>query len=231
MFIDKLKKMFSTESTTTELVNELPVPNKVDAVDNIAEVPGALDYLDTAPEVVGYESIQDQNYIYELVSRLLSSNSIIDFGCGRGDFYNYRLRSTGQFVDYIGLESNINLVDSGKRLYGDAANIKNISWFDPEFTDTKDWSVAITTLNTRYDGSTLSDEEYLLRTIDIMMQHCTVGSILIISSKYMPTEIKNSAPYTQNDPGDITNKLIEKYGRVFVDHTFSNSSFLLYILK
>ena len=47
----------------------------------------------------------------------------------------------------------------------------------------------------------------------------------------MPDTIRNSAPYTQNDPGDLTNKLIQKYGRVFVDHTFSNSSFLLYILK
>ncbi len=224
---NKIKKMFSTQATT----EEIPQPETVNIVENMAEVPGALNYLDTAPEVVGYESVQDQNYIYELVSRLLSSNSIIDFGCGRGDFYSYRLRSTGQFVDYIGLESNPNLVESGKRLYGDAANIQNVNWFDPAFTDVKDWSVAITTLNTRYDSSSLSDEEYLMKTIDIMMQHCTVGSVLIVSSKFMPDNIRNSAPYTQNDPGDLTNNLIQKYGRVFVDHTFSNSSFLLYILK
>lgn len=232
MFIDKIKKIFKSD---TKMQVETPTIEPVAPVEGIDQIPGATNYLDNAPEIVGYETIQDQNYVYGLVSRLLNSNSIIDFGCGRGDFYMYQLKSSGMLVDYLGIESNPNLVESGKRLYGSEFNIKNINWFDPQFTDVKDWCVAITTLNTRYDSSTLSDEEYLLKTIDVMMQHCTVGSILVLSSMYMPEEVKQSAPFTQNNPGELLNTLIKKYGKeygnVFIDHTFSNSTFLVYILK
>lgn len=246
---NKIKNMFKfsdveqvksdeTNIIDTDTVNESVVTDSINtntgnmvSLPDITDIPGAIDYLDNSPEVVGYESVQIQNQIYKFVSRLIWSNSIIDFGCGRGDFYMYQLKSTNQPVDYIGIESNPNLIESGKRLYGDACTFKNINWLDPAFTDVKDWCVAITSLNTRYDASTLTDDEFLLKTIDVMMDHCTMGSVLLLTSKYMPDSVKESIPYTQNDPGKLLNILIEKYANVYIDHTISNSAFILYILK
>lgn len=247
--LDKIKKMFkfneqttqtvpineeeqintSAEDTTIETTLEIPT---VPVVENLETVPGALDYLDTAPEVIGYESIQDQYAVYDTISNFISTNSIVDFGCGRGDFYMYRKSSTGKDVDYVGVDLNPNLIASGNRMYKDTNIVlKNISWFDPSFTDVRDWSISVTSLTTRYDSSMISDEEYLLKSIDSMMDHCNIGSVLLLTSKYMPDSVRETLDYMQHDPGSLMNKLIEKYGRVSIDHSFHESTFILYILK
>lgn len=232
MLVEKIKKLFKRN---TESVQPNISVDTVPLVEDIVNIPGAPSYLDTAPEIVGYQSIQEQNYMYELVSRQLTSNSILDFGCARGDFYSYRLRSTRQFVDYLGIDSNINLIESGKRLYADGPALRNDDWFNPSFSDVKDWCVNINSMNFRYDAFNLTDEEYLLKTIEVMMDHCNLGSVLILSSKFMPDEYRVNVPYIKHDPGKLLNILTDKYGKklgsVFVDHSFSNSFFLLYILK
>lgn len=219
---------------TEELITESDTYEKfnVELVTDVNDIPGALDYLDTTPEIVGYASIQDQFAVYEMISKYIESNSIIDFGCGRGDYYMYRLRETGEPVDYVGVDMNPNLIASGNRVYKDTGIVlKNISWFNPEFDIVRDWAISICSLTTRYDSSTISDEEYLLKTIESMMDHCVVGSVLLLTTKFMPVDETDPLPYIHYDPGALLNKLLEKYGYVNLDHSFHDSLFILYILK
>lgn len=103
------------------------------------------EYLINDPQIVGYPDEDIQNQIYEMVnSHLPTMNfSIKDFGCGRGDFYNY-LTSTNRGVDYFGIDLNPNMVNIAKSKYPDI-QIFNNNYLDIAIES--DYTVVIGTLN------------------------------------------------------------------------------------
>ena len=76
--------------------------------------------------------------------------------------------------------------------------------------------------------------EIVQETIDKMMNLCTVGSVLILFSSYMPEQVREEE-FLITDPKLVFDYAIKKYGRdngnVIIDHSYSDSAYKITILR
>ena len=193
------------------------------------------DYIKTSPEVVGFDTTEQQRDMYDIATEEIEpGESILDFGCGRGDLYDFLYRKDGEVPTYKGIDINEPLINVGIEKYAPDINIECKDWSTLDSSDISDWCVNIGSLCTRYDGSSKSDEELVTNTIDKMMSLCKVGSVLILFSSYMPDDVKEEE-FLITDPTKIFDYVMKKYGRdtgnVILDHAHSDSAYKLTILK
>ena len=193
------------------------------------------DYIKTSPEVVGFDTTEQQRDMYDIATEEIEpGESILDFGCGRGDLYDFLYRKDGEVPTYKGIDINEPLINTGIEKYAPDINIECKDWNILDSSSISDWCVNIGSLCTRYDGSSKSDEELVTNTIDKMMSLCKVGSVLILFSSYMPDDVKEEE-FLITDPTKIFDYVIKKYGRdtgnVILDHAHSDSAYKLTILK
>jgi SAM-dependent methyltransferase len=74
-----------------------------------------------APQAVRWTH-EGQIHRYETLIGIagdIHSKKILDFGCGKGDFYGH-IREKGIFVNYCGIDINENLIDLARSKYPDA---------------------------------------------------------------------------------------------------------------
>ncbi len=193
------------------------------------------EYLKTSPEVVGFDNRRQQAEMYDVACEDIGpKESVLDFGCGRGDLYDFLYRRNGVEPTYKGVDINEPLINVGVEKYAPNINIECKNWNDIQDTDKFNWCVNVGSLCTRYDASDKKDIEIVKETIDKMMSLCTVGCTLILFSSYMPNEVKEDE-FLITDPAKIFDYTMKKYGalsgNVSLDHTFSDSAYKITILK
>ena len=220
-----------------DLVSE---PNQVELDDEIEPTleeldtmnePAASDpeYLEYSAEAVGYINREQQWNTYRTIMNYIpEEESILDFGCGRGDIERFNQTEYNNEIDYIGIDMNQQLIDAGNSAYNNEVDIRCVNWFELKDDVRQDWSINVNSNNMRYDGDTVrSDEQYLYDTIDVMYKHADKGVLILLSSG-LPGE---EGPLTDHDPGKIFNWVQKKYGTAALDHTISNELFLIAIYK
>jgi len=185
-------------------------------------------YLEDSVGVVGYGTREEQYAAYaEIIGAIPEKSSILDFGCGRGDFFAWHETTYGPGnVDYLGIDANQTLIDTGKKIYNDI-NLICDDWNNIKDDQKKDWCINIRSNNLRYDLQTeVSDFDYVTQTIDKMFDMCNNGLIISLSSDKF--DVDNQISYS---PGDIANWAFSKYDYVAVDHTTDTNQFLVIIYK
>ena len=211
-----------------DLQNEIQ-PNKeeINEMNNQADLDP--DYLEFSPEAVGYINREQQWNTYRMISNYLPEEaSVLDFGCGRGDFDRFYEGEINDGLNYIGIDMNKQLIDAGLKAYDNEVDIRCVDWnnLDPKLT--QDWCININSNNIRYDADTTkTDEEYLHSTIDAMYKHANNGILILLSSS-IPGE---EGDLIDHNPGDIFNWAQKKYGITALDHTISDDLFLIAIYK
>ncbi len=193
------------------------------------------EYLKTSPEVVGFDNRRQQMDMYDVACEDIGpKESVLDFGCGRGDLYDFLYRRNGDEPKYKGIDINEHLINAGVEKYAPNINIECKNWNEIKDTDKSNWCVNIGSLCARYDGTDKEDSDIVKETMDKMMTLCTSGCSLILFSSYMPDEVKEDE-FLVTDPTDIFDYAMKKYGRdsgnVALDHTFSDSAYKITILK
>jgi len=219
----------ATEIELTESEKEDLLKESKSQVENIQPQESNPDYLQFAAEAVGYANRQDQWAVYRTISNYFTSNdSILDFGAGRGDFERFYQTEFRTDLDYIGIDMNQQLVDASKIAYNDEVDIRCLNWFELPKDVICDYSINIISNNLRYDADTTRDDiTYLKDTIKSMMEHCTKGSVLLLSSD--SPEIEDGL--INWNAGDIFNWAQKEFGNVALDHSFSKDLFTLIIYK
>ena len=185
-------------------------------------------YLEDSAAIVGYGTRQEQYNAYaESVTVIPEGSSILDFGCGRGDFFSWHQITYNDIeFDYLGVDANKVLIDTGKKIY-DNINLKCIDWSKLKETDKKDWCINIRSNNLRYDTSVeISDIDYLKSTISKMYEMCNQGLIISLSSDKF--DVENQLKY---NAGEILTWALDQYDIVALDHTTDTNQFLLVIYK
>ena len=213
VMVDEAEEMEPTD----EELEELSDPNANDP-----------DYLEYSAEAVGYENRQIQWDTYRTILNYIGDeDSILDFGCGRGDFERFLdTEYPDHNMDYTGIEMNQQLVDASKKAYDSEVDIRCMDWFKLPSDLKEDWCINIGSNNLRYDGDTkMTDEAYLHNTIDQMMAHCTNGSIILLSSDVLGTD----DGLLNWNAGKVLNWAQKKYGACALDHSMSNDLFVLII--
>ncbi len=190
-------------------------------------------YIDDSTAVVGFPNREIQYGIYEVARRIVPpGTSILDFGCGRGDFYSWHkiYIDQNQNLDYIGIDANNVLIESGKKIY-DGIELVNTDWNSIPDDMIKDWCINIGSNNMRYDFDTSkTDEEYLFATLDSMFKHAKQGVLVYLNSDVVQPQ-EESPSLIRYNPGVVLNYAQTKFGNVALDHTGTNESFYLIIYK
>ncbi len=193
------------------------------------------DYIMNDPEMVGYDDKDQQRDIYDFATEEVESEeSILDFGCGRGDLHEFLYQKDGETPKYKGVDINSPLINAGIKKYAPDITIENRDWFDLDSSYKSDWCVNIGSLCTRYDSSTEDGFKLVTKTLDKMMSLCDTGSVLILFSTHMPDEAKEEE-FLLVDPGKILTYALNKYGldtgNVILDHSYTDAIFKLTVLK
>jgi hypothetical protein len=187
------------------------------------------DYLEFSSEAVGYESREQQWDTYRIISNYIEEgDSVLDFGCARGDFERFYQSELGLDLDYTGVDMNQQLVDAGKKVYDEEVELLCQDWFTLDKDLKQDWSINIGSSNLRYDADTVrNDMSYLKDTIKCMDSHCEKGSIILLASDQSGID----DGLINWNAGDVFNWAMKEFGNVAIDHTFSKDIFTLIIYK
>jgi hypothetical protein len=185
-------------------------------------------YIQYSSEIVGYDTREHQWNTYRTVMAYMEpSDSVLDFGCGRGDFKSVYEGETGAELDYMGLELSQVFVDAAAEIYPNY-DIQLTDWFKIPTALTKDWCINIHSLNLRYDADIIRDDKsYRLETISQMYKHANKGVIVLLASDIA----QKDDGLISTDPGELLNWAQGKFGNVALDHTFSDELFALIIYK
>jgi len=223
-----LKKKVSPDDLILEEMQEM-VLNR-EETQEIQEAVQEIDngYLLHSSEIVGYSNREHQWNTYRTAfAYMAEGDSVLDYGCGRGDFKAVYESEKGIELDYIGLELNQAMIDAAAELYPDY-QIQKTDWFKIPSLLTADWCVNIHSLNLRYDADlTKNDTEYKLATIKHMYEHANKGVIVMLASDI----VQKDDGLIATNPGEMLNYMQKEFGNVALDHTFSDELFALIIYK
>jgi hypothetical protein len=199
-----------------------------DEMNNVHGQAGDASYIKYSAEVVGFDNRELQWNAYRMISSYADSDSIIDFGCGRGDFSAYwKSEHADRDLDYIGIDLNEPLINAGRELYPEETILVS-DWFSLDTDLARDWAINVGSSNLRYDADiTMKDLDYTKKTINAMYNHCNRGVVVALASKY--TSIEDDL--INYDPGNILNWAKEEFGNVAIDHSMGDDVFVLIIYK
>jgi len=187
------------------------------------------EYLEYSSEAVGYENREQQWDTYRTVVNYIGEgDSVIDFGCARGDFEKFFESELNESLEYIGIDMNQQLIDAGNKVYNQEVELVCTDWFNIDKDIKQDWAINIGSSNLRYDADTVRDDKtYLQDTIKAMMNHCEKGSVILLASDQSGID----DGLINWNAGDIFNWAQKEFGSVAIDHSFSKDLFTLIIYK
>jgi SAM-dependent methyltransferase len=196
------------------------------------------EYMLQDPQYVGYPSEEFQDLIYNtsLISTVNSlTETVLDVGCGRGDFGNYILNATPyKQIKYKGIDVNEIHINVGKQKYQNLLNKDSNNFdlevqnFDENFTsDIKyDWIFHIfNTVNDYGLKNEKTDNEYLEMLIRKSLQYSKLGVVFYILNQ---NSSESNIVYNFND---ITEILFKYNVRFAIDNTDNKNISKIIILN
>jgi len=226
--MEEAQRSLNDEVAVVDGATELtPTEEEMDELKNPADFDE--EYLEYASEAVGFENREEQWNTYRTIVNYINENeSVLDFGCARGDFERFYETEYQQDLDYTGVDMNQQLIDAGNKVYNQEVELICADWFDLDKDIKADWSININSSNLRYDADTVRDNKtYLQDTIKCMMEHCEKGSVILLASDGSDAQ----DGLINWNAGDIFNWAQKEFGVAALDHTFSNDIFTLIIYK
>jgi hypothetical protein len=187
------------------------------------------DYLQYSAEAVGYSNRELQWNAYRAISNYIpEGDSVLDFGCARGDFKLFHAGEYNFDLDYTGVDMNAHLIKAGETVYENQVNLIQSDWFSLPNDLKRDWCINIGSCNLRYDADIkTSDDDHLKKTLHAMANHAQKGVVVLLTSDIVDID----DGLINRNPGDILNWAQKEFGSVAVDHSFSNDVFILVIYK
>jgi SAM-dependent methyltransferase len=187
------------------------------------------DYMLYSPGSVGYNTISEQNYLFQnlLVGFNPVSDNITDIGCGRADLCNFIQEFYGTPAPYYGIDHNPIMADLAKQKYGYKISIGAFEKVLPTLDNTS-WVVASGVFTQRRCETEDADLIKLFEDIDLMYisakQVVSFNLLSPIGNKIVPT-------FFYVHPGLILDMLIEKYKFVSLRHNYSKDIYTVTIYK
>lgn len=174
------------------------------------------------PKTLGWLKSR-QTVRFEILSEIgdLNNCSILDIGCGFGDFYGFLIKK-GLNVEYTGYDINPNLIKIAREVYPIARfEVKDI---EEEVNKVFDWVFSSGVFNFR-----LSDNEGFIRSmLRRMFQLSKKGVAADFMSTYV--DFKNGEAYYAK-PEDIFSFCKTLSKRVSLRHDYMPFEFCVYIYK
>ena len=226
------------EDPTNEEVVEEVIDEVQDPEEEKPEEEKELDpnYLQNSPEVVGYYSVEEQQVLYDFILSNFdpTTESVLDLGCGRGDFVRYTEDTYQSEFKYHGVDMNKQLIDIAKELSPDKS-FTNTNWFSLDGNYAANWVLNINSTTIQYEpeGKEFDRVQALRNTINKMMELCDTGIVISLLST-LSAEVYDDA-YLTYDPIETLDWALNEYGQnggnVKIDHSMTDAAFILTIYK
>ncbi|GLI52692.1 class I SAM-dependent methyltransferase [Thermodesulfovibrio yellowstonii] len=179
-----------------------------------------LVYFKDSPESVGWTQT-GQILRYEAVLKLIEpeGKSLLDFGCGKGDFYGF-LKQRGIKCDYTGIDINPSLIEVAIKNYPEAVfYVKDI---EKEPLNRKfNYTLAIGVFNLAVQDI----KELMERCLEILFQHTNEKLILTCLNKKTKLKDISVTYFTVEELEKISKKLTNSYQ--IVDNLIEGDLFLI----
>lgn len=225
--VDNVDFQKNTQENPQNLIEDI-TPSEIN------EKPTIEPYMLESPNFVGYENIEDQEHMYNLCSFGIfnpSITSLVDLGCGRGDFGHYVKSTINSNINYIGVDVNPVMINTGNEKYKnkftdpDSFKLINANYYD-NLEIKGDWVVNLTNLTIPYGYHNGDSMEQFKDLLEISLQICEVGCVFMLLND------KQQFPgYFQYNIGSLTNYLDQIGVRYAVDYTDKIHIFKLVIFK
>ncbi len=179
-----------------------------------------LIHFKDSPESVGWTP-KGQLLRYEAVLKLvdLEGKSLLDFGCGKGDFYGF-LKEKGIKCDYTGIDINPSLIELAIKKYSETIfyvkDIENES-LDRNFNCT----LAIGVFNLAVQDI----KELMQRCLKILFQHTDEKLILTCLNKNTKLKDISVTYFTAEELEKISKRLTNRYQ--ILDNLIEGDLFLI----
>lgn len=199
-----LKKKIKEPTSDTNLDLDVVIPTNPEIPPSIVPYP---EHLISSPEVVGYPTLEFQENIYRLSVQGVfdpAIKSVLDIGCGRGDFGSYLKKVVNPELDYTGIDMNPLHVDIGKYKFKDFLNFNLISGNILEYSGTHDICVINSIFENNYDNHTTDKYEYFKEILIKALDISDLGVVIIALNDRYPNE-----PYITHNMSEIVKILTE----------------------
>jgi len=184
------------------------------------------DYMMNSPQVVGYNTTDEQLFMFQNVLVGYSpTQTILDVGCGRADMCNFIQDFFGEPAPYYGVDHNPLMADIAKEKYGyDIIT----GAFETAELPTVDWVVASGFFTQRRCETEDADLIKMFVDIDRMYELANQAVSFNLLSPINNTIHKG---FFYVHPGLVMDMLIEKYRYVNVRHNYANDVYTVTIYK
>ena len=178
-----------------------------------------------------WHSPESQQLRYKVLTRRIDfqNKSVMDIGCGFGDFRIYLEEHGIHTPKYLGLEINENFVNSAIEKLATRSNI-TVRQFDLQDVESLKEHYDITVIVGAFHHCGVSEPEIydlLYRTVDHLRTISTEVAIMLTSNQ--STLPKNDS-YVYLDPIIILSTVLSKYQEsVLLDHSYFSKEFLLLV--
>lgn len=179
-------------------------------------------YRPNDPAIVAWNSKESQELRFFINSSIadLTQSSILDLGCGVGDFYGY-LTQNVNFNEYHGIDIHPKMIKLAKKKHGDYYfSVSDI--FD--WNGSYDFVFASGPFNLKLENN----EDYIQRAIHKMGSLCKKGFAFNLLSNYDPKNILYEKLYYYN-PLKIFDYCKKEFERVILRHDYMKHDFTIYV--
>ena len=206
--------IFKKKQNEEEMVNQ-PIPQTIDPIDEQFD----SNYLTESPELVGYPSAEIQELIYNIaLEGIEPGESIVDYGCGRGDIATMMPESKYTGIDFNGVMKSVSTLSDEEFI--------NDDWFNSNVV--ADWALNVLSLTIPYtEEQILNPYEYSIKTIDHMLDHAKLGAVIVCIDSDVEEYVEGSIAISSTE-------LVRHYGkeyRLMLDKSFNTNMFKLLIFK
>ena len=211
----------SLESKITDLLTK---SSDFDALD-----PADPDYMLNSPISVGYNTIAEQNYLFQNVLSGFnpSIDSITDIGCGRADMCNFIQEFYGAPAPYYGIDHNPIMADLAKQKYGYDIFTGAFEKVLPTLSNTT-WVVASGVFTQRRCET---EDKDLIKLFDDIALMYNAASGVVSFNLLSPINNHHHEGFFYVHPGLVLDMLIERYQHVSIRHNYSKDVYTVLIYK
>lgn len=186
-------------------------------------------YMLYSPAPVGYNTIAEQNYLFQnlLTGFRPETDTITEIGCGRADMCNFIREFYGTPAPYYGIDHNPIMADLAKQKYGYDVITGAFEKVLPT-VDNTNWVVASGVFTQRRCETEDKDLMKLFEDVALMYDASTsVVSFNLLS----PINNHHHKGFFYVHPGLVLDMLIEKYQNVSIRHNYSKDVYTVLIYK
>jgi SAM-dependent methyltransferase len=189
---------------------------------------------------LGWGSVEQQRYRFEQTltfPELFSGRSILDIGCGFGDYLDYLDEGVLPFRDYLGLDINPDLIGEAEKRHAGRANarfeVRNLLAEDAVHTPVADVGVMLGLLNFRL-GEGVANLAYSRMVME--RAFAMVGEVLVVD--FLSARLTSSYPREDfvyyHEPADALGMALELADEVILKHDYlpiPQREFMIFLKK